>query len=205
MNGRSLRFGGPGCRRPLALMFIGLRGACISNPTRRGDGAAALSPHPLYMSWAPPTIPAMAGQGRWGRVNRARARRPTTSGPNRTETRYAATLQRAVERGELIRFAFEAVRFSLASRTHYTPDFWVLTSDLRIELHEVKGSRGYALDPQGRVKLKVAAALYPELYFVGAVERSKKDGGGFAREDVSPGVQLWVHGQAADDDEPPAA
>ena len=121
---------------------------------------------------------------RWGAVNRAKARRPKSQGLNRTEAAYARILQAAQAEGKILRFAFEAVRIKLAANCFYAPDFLVFPASGEVEIHEVKGSRGYQLDPQGRVKLKVAAALLPEFVFRGCVQRTKKAGGGFQIEEI---------------------
>ena len=117
----------------------------------------------------------------WSKVNRAKARRSDPHGMNATEARYATILASS---DLYLKHSFESIRLQLADRTTYTPDFYVLTKELAIEFHEVKGARGYKLDPSGRVKLKVAAAMYPEFRFLGCVERLKRDGRGFVVSEI---------------------
>jgi len=74
------------------------------------------------------------------------------------EQRYAGYLQQRFLLKEIVKWQFEALKFRLANNTFYTPDFYVLLPDGRIELHEVKGFVRAA----GRIKFKTAAAQYPE-------------------------------------------
>lgn len=59
---------------------------------------------------------------------------------------------------------YEAITFRLADRTTYCPDFMVQAEDATLTFYEVKGYWGKG---NGRVKVKVAAELYPEFRFVG--------------------------------------
>ena len=81
--------------------------------------------------------------------------RPTRM--NKTEARYAQYLAALQAVGEVNRYYFEPVRFRLADRTTYTPDFMVVVLD-RVEFHEVKG--GFVRD-DARVKFKVAREMFP--------------------------------------------
>ena len=59
--------------------------------------------------------------------------------------------------GDILSFRYEPIRFNLAPRTSYTPDFLVMLKDGSFEFHETKGwAREDAM-----VKLKIAARLYP--------------------------------------------
>lgn len=92
-----------------------------------------------------------------------RVRPKTRSVPgqmNRTEEAYMKRLKVLQDIGEIVTFRFEGVKLRLAARTFYTPDFFVVT-DKQIELHEVKGH----WEEDARVKIKVAAELYPEFAF----------------------------------------
>jgi len=129
-------------------------------------------------------------RGRFANVNRAKARRPKSVGMNRTEQAYGRVLASKVEDGSIRRFLFEAWRLKLASNCYYLPDFLVFGTDDSVQIHEVKGTRGYLLDPVGRVKLKVAANLYPELVFFGCVLQLKRDGGGFKVEEIKLPAQF---------------
>lgn len=126
----------------------------------------------------------MAKRGKWSAVNRARARRPTSTGMNRTEVAYARVLHLRKLAGEILHYEFEAITFRLADRSTYTPDFYVVENDLTLTFYEVKGSAAFKLDAVGRVKLKQAAKERPELRFIAAVQRTKKNGGGWGYEEI---------------------
>lgn len=96
---------------------------------------------------------------------------------NATERQYAEWLGLEKRRGAVLWFAFEAIKLRLAKRTHYTPDFFVLTHDLRLECHEVKGF----WREDARVKIKVASETYP-FRFKAVTKRPKGDGGGWEFE-----------------------
>lgn len=93
--------------------------------------------------------PAVAARGR-----RPRAR---TGEKNSLESRYEAQLEADRLAGLVLWYAFEAIEFRLADRTKYRPDFVVMLADLTIEVREVKGH----WEDDARVKIKVAAELYP--------------------------------------------
>ena len=80
---------------------------------------------------------------------------------NKTESAYANLLELRKKDGEVKRWAFEPIKFRLADRTYYTPDFMVVKEDV-IEFHEVKG---FAEDDY-RVKVKCVAELFPEFLFI---------------------------------------
>jgi hypothetical protein len=91
-------------------------------------------------------------------IIKARAKILTTSGMNKTETRYANMLDSMVYVGDIILYRFEAINFRLAPNTFYRPDFYIIFPCGRIELHEVKGF----WREDARVKIKVAAEMYKE-------------------------------------------
>lgn len=68
----------------------------------------------------------------------------------------------------MIWHGYESIRLKLADNTTYTPDFLVQRSDGFLEFHEVKGF----WTPTSRVKIKVAAEMYPMFSFL-AVQRKK--------------------------------
>ena len=84
------------------------------------------------------------------------------------EAEYARYLDGRKHLGEIVSYCHEPLRFNLAPATSYTPDFIVVSSSGRIEIHEVKG---YLRDDAG-VKFKIAAAQFP--YFVFVMLRKKK-------------------------------
>jgi len=97
---------------------------------------------------------------------------------NKTETEYYQYLKTLEQANEIIWFKFEGLKFKLANNTTYTPDFVVMNKDGLIELHEVKG---YWMD-DARVKIKVAADMYP-FKFMAIKKRTKKQGGGWEIEE----------------------
>lgn len=102
---------------------------------------------------------------------------------NKTEAAYAAHLALLKAAGEIAGYWFEAVKFRLADRTHYEPDFLVLRADGVLEAHEVKGARAVFQD-DARVKLKLAAATFP-LRFLAVYPQSKRAGGAWDVEAFS--------------------
>lgn len=69
--------------------------------------------------------------------------------------------------GEIEEPRFEAIKLKLARRTFYTPDFLVNETSGNIVIYEVKGF----WEEDARVKVKVAAYLYPFRFI--AVTRGK--------------------------------
>lgn len=97
---------------------------------------------------------------------RPRTRREPGS-MNKTELAYLDVLRLKQASGEIVDARFEAVKLRLAHNTFYTPDFLVVTTDA-LEFHEVKGF----WEDDARVKIKVAAQMFPEFLFV-AVKKVK--------------------------------
>lgn len=87
---------------------------------------------------------------------------------NELETAYAERLQILKAAGEIVAYWFENFKVRMADRTWYTPDFLVVTSDLTIEIHEVKGH----WKDDARVKWKTCAELYPIFKWL-AIQRKK--------------------------------
>lgn len=89
------------------------------------------------------------------------------TGMNKTETKHATTLEAGRLAGQILGWRFEPMKLRLGNSwtTSYTPDFAVFKIDGTIELQDVKGGAGWTDD--ARVKIKVAARLYPEFVFVG--------------------------------------
>jgi hypothetical protein len=96
---------------------------------------------------------------------------------NKTEAAYESYLKTLLMAGELLWYKFEGMKFRLADNTFYTPDFVLMLKCGQIEAHEVKGF----WQDDARVKIKVAAEMYP-LRFVAIKAKPKKDGGGWAEE-----------------------
>lgn len=97
---------------------------------------------------------------------------------NKTEAAYGQHLEALRVAGEVAWFKFEGVKLRLADNTFYTPDFAVMRTDGVMELHEVKGF----WQDDARVKIKVAADLYP-FRFIAIKAKTKKEGGGWALEE----------------------
>jgi hypothetical protein len=97
---------------------------------------------------------------------------------NKTEAAYDAHLWSLRHAGDVLWHKFEAVKLRLADNTFYTPDFLVLPASGVLEAHEVKGF----WQDDARVKIKVAAAIFP-LRFVAVTARATKLGGGWLREE----------------------
>lgn len=92
---------------------------------------------------------------------------------NKTEAAYDAFLQAETYAGRVLWHKFEGVKLRLADKTFYTPDFVVMAADNVLEMHEVKGF----WQDDARVKIKVAASLYPFRFIA-----VKKRGGSWERE-----------------------
>lgn len=97
---------------------------------------------------------------------------------NKTEAEYERHLALLRNAGQVLWFKFEAVKLRLADNTFYTPDFGVLAADGVFELHEVKGF----WEDDARVKIKVAATLFP-FRFKAIKVLAKKHGGGWETEE----------------------
>lgn len=79
---------------------------------------------------------------------------------NRTEESYAWYLDGLKRAGDILFYKFGVVTLRIGQDCRYTPDFLVITKDLAVEFHEVKGfMRDDAL-----VKLKAAASQYPFIF-----------------------------------------
>lgn len=100
---------------------------------------------------------------------------------NRTEAEYGVALKARQVAGEIVWIRFEGLKLRLADSTFYTPDWAVMKSDGVMECHEVKGH----WTDDARVKIKVAAEMYP-FRFIAVRKLPKKDGGGWAVEEFSP-------------------
>lgn len=98
---------------------------------------------------------------------------------NKSEAAYADALKLMKMAGEVDDFMFEAIKFKLADKTYYTPDFMVVMPDGLIEFAEVKGH----WEDDARVKIKCAAEKFGLFRFVAVKPIAKKHGGGWAREE----------------------
>jgi hypothetical protein len=96
---------------------------------------------------------------------------------NKTEAAYATHLELLKHAGEVLWYRFEGVKLRMADKTFYTPDFAVLAADGVMEMREVKGF----WEDDARVKIKVAAEMYP-FRFMAVKVNPKKLGGGWSVE-----------------------
>jgi hypothetical protein len=96
---------------------------------------------------------------------------------NKTESAYASRLELLKQSGEIVWYKFEGMKFRLADNTFYSPDFIVMLANGALQSHEVKG---FWTD-DARVKIKVAADMYP-LEFLAVKVKPKKSGGGWEVE-----------------------
>lgn len=102
-----------------------------------------------------------------------------TGQKNKTEEAYELeVLKPAMQDGSVSWYRFEGVKLRLADNTFYTPDYCVMRSDGTMEMHEVKGF----WQDDARVKIKVAADMYP-LKFIAVKRQAKKNGGGWSTEE----------------------
>ncbi len=96
---------------------------------------------------------------------------------NKTELAYEDFLTMLQRTGQVVWFKFEGVKLRLADNTFYTPDYAVMLANGQMEMHEVKGARAIFQD-DAKVKVKVAAEIYP-FAFVVAFPKPKSKGGGW--------------------------
>lgn len=96
---------------------------------------------------------------------------------NNTEKAYSDHLEWRKHIGEVAWFKFEGVKLRLADKTFYSCDFFVMLSNGQLEAHEVKG---FWTD-DARVKIKVAADMYP-FAFIAVQAVKKAEGGGWKFE-----------------------
>ena len=102
-----------------------------------------------------------------------------TGQKNKTEEAYELeVLKPAMQDGSISWYRFEGVKLRLADNTFYTADYCVMRSDGTMEMHEVKGF----WQDDARVKIKVAADMYP-LKFIAVKRQAKKNGGGWSIEE----------------------
>lgn len=111
------------------------------------------------------------------RANKAFALGRLKSGQmNKTEAAYGQHLELRKRAGEIAWYKFEGLKLRLADNTFYSPDFFVMLSSGELEVHEVKGAKGIFTD-DARVKVKVAAELYPFAFKVIYPVPAKAGGG----------------------------
>ena len=97
---------------------------------------------------------------------------------NKTEESYRQRLEILKASGDVLWYRFEGMKLRLADNTFYTADFVVMNALGTVECHEVKG---WWTD-DARVKIKVAAEMYP-FRFLAVKVLAKKYGGGWEVEE----------------------
>jgi len=75
---------------------------------------------------------------------------------NTLEAAYAKALDGRKLNGEVADWWFESMKFKLADKTWYTPDFIVVLADGTLQIHETKGF----MMEDAAIKLKITSALY---------------------------------------------
>ncbi len=120
------------------------------------------------------TVPDVAPKGR-------RLLKQDTKGPNKLEQEFHAFLREEWKPDECLIYA-QGLTLMLANGVRYTPDFVVVDAADKVLAFETKG---FMRDDAG-VKVKVAARVFPWIKFHLVTKRRKKDGGGWAIEEVYP-------------------
>lgn len=92
---------------------------------------------------------------------------------NKTEEEYANYLEGQKQIGNVLWYRFEGIKFRLGDNVHYNPDFAVMRSDNKMEIHEVKGSLTFIRD-DAKVKIKVAAEMFPFKFYLVAPKKKVK-------------------------------
>lgn len=92
---------------------------------------------------------------------------------NRLESAYAQYIELERLAGVWQWWAYEPLKLRLASGAYYKPDFALVDLTGRLVLHETKGFWREA----ARVRIKVAAELYPHFRFVAVTRQRAKAGG----------------------------
>lgn len=103
---------------------------------------------------------------------------------NKTEANYARHLNALKFSGEILWWAYEAVTLKIAPDTRLTIDFTILYPSGRFVFHDTKGSMRIFQD-DAKVKMKVAAEMFPFEFFV-VIPRTQKLGGGFDIHQINP-------------------
>lgn len=75
---------------------------------------------------------------------------------NKTESRFADQLEISKRAGDILDWRFEPLKFKIADKTYYTPDFMIIHRNY-IEFVEIKGF----LRDDAAVKFKAVMAMFP--------------------------------------------
>lgn len=117
---------------------------------------------------------------------RARSSKVDANGMNSTEAKFAAFLAGEKLAGRIADYRFQPITLKLAEGLRYTPDFLVIENSLEYTCYEIKGakkkkdSKGewhgewtYWAEEDAKIKIKVAAQVFPELHFFVAFQPSR--------------------------------
>lgn len=85
---------------------------------------------------------------------------------SKLERAYVARLNALQQSGLVRQWVYEGVTFTLADGVRYTPDFLVWTSTNAVEFHEIKGVKRGRNWERSRIKLQVAARMFPQFTFL---------------------------------------
>jgi hypothetical protein len=111
-----------------------------------------------------------------------KAKTPKARQMNRTEAKRAQELETLKRAGEIKHWAYEAITLTLAPDCRYTPDFFVVENDRSVRFEETK-MRWWE---DARIKIRLAAQLYPMFAFSALIKAKAKDGGGWRTERFFP-------------------
>lgn len=129
--------------------------------------------------------PALAAAVKAKPVSEPKPKKERARGPN--GEKYRSELEREFHEWlKGLQYGYmehEPMRLKLAERSHYTPDFVVRDREGQLVCWETKGFWREA----ARVRIKVAARLFPWMDFIAVQKRKKKDGGGWAMEHIRSG------------------
>jgi hypothetical protein len=92
---------------------------------------------------------------------------------NKLEGAYAQRLELERIAGLWQWWAYEAIKLRLANGAWYKPDFALIDAGGHFVIHETKGHWREA----ARVRIKVAAELFPFFKFVAVTRQLQRDGG----------------------------
>ena len=112
------------------------------------------------MNWKKELAKKYGGQSEERRSGRARH---VAGEMNATEKQFAEMLRLKQLAGDILQFEFEAIKFRIGDRCFYTPDFVVWQPfNAGMVAYEIKGH----WEDDARVKIKAAAARYPQVSFI---------------------------------------